>query len=170
MLCIFHICLYLTFIYSLRQAALAVMAVTSCSFHQASLSLLQQPFFSPSLQFSAAFSLHKISLSFCFTSFSQLFHQSSSGLNWDCCFLQPKMRLQDKGVCRCVCHAFGSKSNTGFPARTPQEEQLHGCSFCPQHPYYIQIQCSRIIFYFLTLKKIKTGLLTKSYDWLKAIV
>ena len=37
-------------IYSLRQAALAVMAVTSCSFHQAFLSLLQphtaqQPFF-----------------------------------------------------------------------------------------------------------------------------
>lgn len=129
MLCIFRICLNLTFIYSLRQAALAVMAVTSCSFHQACLSLCcsfsqLSSHFSLSLQFSLAFSLHNISPFPCLFINLIFINQDLSLF----CFF--KQKLQETGVCKHVYHAFGSKSSIGLPARTGQAD----CAFHPKHP------------------------------------
>ena len=45
------------------------------------------------------------------------------------------MRLQDMVLCVCA-HVFGSESSAGLAARIVQAEQLHGCGFCPQHPWY----------------------------------
>lgn len=87
--------LLITFIHSLCQAALAIMAVPSVSFHQASPSALQQPFFLPSVQSAIAYSLspsHSTSPSVCQIFFFQttfltfLFINPGPG---KCCSIKP---------------------------------------------------------------------------------
>lgn len=143
----FNICLHLTFIYFLRQAALAVMAVTSSSFHQAFLSLLQlhtaqQPFF-PSLHFSPALSLHNISPSLCHI--VRLPDQYTYPIMWikKSCFLKLKSRLKDLGLCEQIWikeqYWFSKQSISPAVLFVPNTHNTDIVNFCP------------IIFYFQVL-------------------
>lgn len=112
----------LTFVHSLRQPALAIMAVTSCSFHQASPSVLQQPFFSPSVQSSSTTSplipyLH-LSVSSFKKKKAKIFSSSTFGLRSNCFF---NLMLQDAG-CLLMC----------LPCIRIKEQHCFHCTHCAE--------------------------------------
>lgn len=129
--CLFLFLLGITFIHPLCEAALAIMAVTSVSFQQASPSVLQQPFFPP---LSAAYyrlpptpHFHFSVRSFFSTTFSTFLFVNKALVN----AALFKLMRQEKGVCLSACHTSGSKKQHCFHCTVHTKPiGFSGCAFC----------------------------------------
>lgn len=147
--------------HSLCHAAVAIMAVTSVSFHQASPSLLQRPFPPPpqcsllSLALSPPIPhLHPSVKSF-FNLIFNIFFLVHPVLVWDENVALLNVMRQEKGVCSSACHTRGSKSSTAFTAQFTQSKAASRlCLLSPKprlHTDYIAVSS---YFGFLTSKNI----------------
>lgn len=151
--------LLFTFIHSLCHAAVAIMAVTSVSFHQASPSLLQRPFFSP---FSAVYyrllSPLPFHISICLsnlfsTSFSTFFFGSSSpGLGWKCCSFKPNATGEG---CLLIClpYTWIKEQHCIYCIVHTKQSGFKAVPFIPKTQTTYRLYCSIIIFWFSFVKK-----------------